>query len=126
VANSITLNQGLGTKYSSVTGWSVTGLSAPAAVATDGAQNVWTINNSAGANSLFASGAGLQTISPATGFQKSATYLGSGRSLVIDQSGNVWIGLDGADSVTQVVGAAVPVWQPYANGLLVNHFQVIP
>jgi hypothetical protein len=126
--SAMTLDQGLGITYgsSSVSGWPVTHLSAPTAVATDGAQNVWSINNASGANSVFAAGYNLQTISPVTGFQKSATYLGSGRSIVIDQSGNVWIGLDGANSITQIVGAAVPVWQPYANGLFVNHFQVIP
>jgi hypothetical protein len=124
--NGVALNQGLETAYSSATNWPVTGLSTPAAVVTDGAQNVWTINNAAGANSLFAIGALKQVISPATGFQKSAAYLGSGRSLVIDLSGNIWIGLDGANSITQVVGAAVPVWQPYANGLQGSKFQVIP
>jgi hypothetical protein len=124
--NGIALNQGLGTAYSSATNWPVTGLSTPAAVVTDGAQNVWTINNAAGANSLFAIGSLKQVISPATGFQKSAAYLGGGRSLVIDQSGNIWIGLDGTNSITQVVGAAVPVWQPYADGLQGSKFQVIP
>jgi hypothetical protein len=126
--NAMTLNQGLGISYgsSSVIGWPVTTLNAPTAVATDGAQNVWSINNASGANSVFAAGYNLQTISPVSGFKKSATYLGSGRSIVIDQSGNVWIGLDGANSITQIVGAAVPVWQPYANGLFVNRFQAIP
>ena len=75
-SNSLTLYQGIGTTYSQITGWPVTGLSTPAAVAADGAQNAWTVNNFAGANSVFEIGIGKQQLSPAAGFQKSATYLG--------------------------------------------------
>jgi len=118
------------TSYVSANSWPVTaaisGLNAPTAVAVDGAQNVWAINNFATANSVVEIGAGKQLLSGATGFQKSATYLGSGRSMVIDPSGNVWIGLDGANSITQMVGAAVPVYQPYALGLHNGLFQTIP
>ena len=100
------------------------GLSAPAAVVSDGAMNVWTINNTT--NSVVEAGANFQAISGTTGFQKSSTYLGSGRSMVIDQAGNVWIGLDGTNSITEIVGAAVPVYQPYATGLKGGLFQTIP
>lgn len=127
-SNSLSLFQGIGTTYAQATGWPVTGLNAPAAVAADGAQNVWTVNNAVGANSVFEIGVGQQQLSPAAGFQKTATYLGSARSLAIDSSGNVWIGLDNANSVTEIVGAAVPVVQPFSAGLkppLVT-FQTIP
>ena len=125
---SLSLYQGINTTYTQITGWPVTGLSTPAAVASDGAQNVWTVNNLAGANSVFEIGVGKQALSPATGFQKTAAYLGSARSLAIDPSGNVWIGLDGANSITQLVGAAVPVVQPFSAGLHgpVITFQLIP
>jgi hypothetical protein len=127
-SNSVSLFQGgPTTTYASVTGWPITsGLNNPAAVAVDGAQNVWAINNFAGADSVVEIGAAKQLLSGTTGFVKAATYLGSGRSLVIDSSGNVWIGLDGANSVTEIVGAAVPVYQPYALGLKEGTFQTIP
>jgi hypothetical protein len=124
--NTLSLYQGIGTSYSSVINWPATGLSTPSAVVSDGAQNVWAINNASGANSLVAYGIGKQNISPAAGFQKAASYLGSGRSLIIDQSGNLWIGLDGTNSITEIVGAAVPVVQPYATALKTGNFQLIP
>ena len=125
-SNSLSLYNGSGTSYSSVSGWPVTGLSSPAAVVSDGAQNVYSINNASGANSLVAIGLNKQAISPATGFVKSAAYLGGGRSLVIDQSGNLWVGLDGANSITEIVGTAVPVIQPYSTGLAYGTFQTAP
>ncbi|CAN5473063.1 hypothetical protein BH10ACI4_BH10ACI4_26630 [soil metagenome] len=125
-SNSLFLQAGSGTSYTSVGGWPVTGLSTPTAVVSDGAQNVWTLNNANGANSLFATGISQQSISPATGFVKPASYLGGGRSMVIDQSGNLWIGLDGTNSITEIVGAAVPVTQPYATAIARGTFQQIP
>jgi hypothetical protein len=112
----------------SASGWPVTTLSTPAAVASDGAQNVWTINNAPGANSVVELSVAAQPLSPVTGFQKDASYLGSGRSLVIDSSGNLRIGLDGANSITEIVGAAVPVSQPYSGALNPTNlgFQTIP
>lgn len=124
--NSVSLLQGSGTSYALASGWPATGLSTPAAVASDGAQNVWTINNAHGANSIAEVGVGKQQLSHAGGFQKDAAYLGGGRSLVIDSSGNVWVGLDGSNSITEIVGAAVPVYQPYALGLHNGHFESAP
>ncbi len=124
--SSLTLYQGINTTYTQITGWPLTTLSTPLAVASDGAQNVWTVNNLSNANSVFEAGVGKQALSPAAGFQKTATYLGGARSLAIDSSGNVWIGLDGANSVTEIVGAAVPVVQPFAAALNKGTFQTIP
>ena len=104
---------------------SAPGLNNPAAVAVDGAQNVWAINNAPIATSVVEIGAAKQQLSGATGFVKDASYLGKGRSLIIDSSGNVWIGLDGTNSITEIVGAAVPVYQPYAVGLQPNSHGVI-
>jgi hypothetical protein len=128
ISNTLSFLQGSGTTYSSASGWPVTGLNKPAGVAIDGAQNVWTINNAPGANSILELTPAAQPLSPATGFQKSSAFLGSGHALVIDSSGNVWIGLDGTNSITEIVGAAVPIWQPVSNGLnpSVNRFQSIP
>ena len=125
-SNSMSLLQGSGNSYTLASGWPATGFSTPAAIASDGAQNIWTINNGVGANSLVEVGLGQQQLSPSNGFQKDASYLAKGRSLVIDSSGNVWVGLDGSNSITEIVGAAVPVYQPYALGLHNGQFQRIP
>jgi hypothetical protein len=117
---------GPATTYSEDANWPVAGGITPAEVASDGAKNVWTIDN--GANAVVEVGANLQALSPSGGFQKSAGYLGSGTAITIDQAGNVWIGLNGANAITEIVGAAVPVYQPYATALKGsgNLFQTIP
>ncbi len=115
---------GVATTYSEDTNWPVAGGIAPAEIASDGAKNVWTIDN--GANAVVEVGANLQALSPTGGFQKSAGYLGSGTAITIDQAGNVWIGLNGVNAITELVGAAVPVYQPYATALRGGFFQIIP
>jgi hypothetical protein len=65
-------------------------------------------------------------LSPATGFQKAATYFNSGRVAAIDQAGNVWIAGDGNSFVTEIVGESVPIYTPYAVGLLNGRFQNVP
>jgi hypothetical protein len=131
-ANTVGLLQGgPGTTYAS-TWQSTSGLNNPAGLAVDGAQNVWAINH--GANSVVEIGAAKQLLSGTTGFVKPAptspvsttNYLTSGRALVIDSSGNVWISLDTANSITEIVGAAVPVTQPFALALHNGTFQRIP
>lgn len=125
-SNTLSLFQGIGASYSSVAGWPVTtALASPAAVASDGAQNVWTVNNGS-STGVVEVGNQLQPLSGFGGFKKSNLYLASGRSLVIDQSGNVWISLDNTNSITEIVGAAVPVAQPYSDALKNNRFQHIP
>jgi hypothetical protein len=125
-SNTLSQLTGTGTSYALNPSWPSVAAGTPASVASDGAQNVWAIDHAN--NALFAFGAGQQTISPTTGMLKSATYLGSGRSIIVDQSGNVWIGLDGANSITEIVGAAVPVYQPVATALRTGsqYFQAIP
>jgi hypothetical protein len=45
-------------------------------------------------------------------------------------SGDVWVAGTGSgtpsNSITEIVGAAVPVYQPYATGLSNGRFQHIP
>ena len=47
-------------------------------------------------------------------------------ALAVDQAGNVWIAGSGNTFITEIVGGAVPIYQPYAVGIAVNRFQSIP
>jgi hypothetical protein len=109
------------------------GIAAPTAISIDGRQNVWIPNltngtdassNAAGSIS-YVSNNGV-ALSPATGFQKGPTYLNSSRAMAVDQAGNVWVGGDGNSFITEIVGAGVPLYQPYAAGLAIGRFQTIP
>ena len=110
------------------------GLNVPSAIAIDGAQNVWAANDqpdssnnlgsvtelNAGGGSLSADG------TVAGGYQKDPLSLLHGRSIAVDQSGNVWIGNDGSNSITEIVGGGVPIYQPFSIGLAQGRFQTKP
>ncbi len=133
---------GSGTTYSAGSGFPTTshfaGVSGARGMAIDGAQNLWVANSSPDAYSgrgtiseIALSGAALSPSpsgSTSGGFQKAASLLANSRSVVIDQGGNVWVGLNGSSSITEIVGAAVPIYQPYAQGLdpAIDRFQLIP
>ena len=125
--NSITYLVGSGTAFAAAGGFPATGggISSPVDIALDGAQNVWTANGGGGIAAVSKFGVAL---TPSTGFQKDATYLGGQNSIVIDTSGNIWLGLANGSTITEIVGGAVPVYQPYSNGLqpVTNRFQTIP
>jgi hypothetical protein len=108
-----------------VSQWTNPAGSTPSALVTDGAQNVWSIDS--GTASLVAVSANQQAISPSsTGILKSAASLGAGNSIVIDNSGNVWVGWANNNAIVEIVGAAVPVYQPYSMGLVSGYFQIKP
>ncbi len=130
VINSLSFN---GSNYVTANGWPVTvttaGIVNPAAITVDGRMNIWIPNNSNGPSTGSISElnySGNDPLSPATGFQKSSAFLNSGRASVVDQAGNVWIAGDGNNFITEIVGAAVPIYQPYATGLSNGRFQQIP
>jgi len=110
------------------------GTSTPTGIWLDGAMSSWIANNSAESSGLYAVseiGSDGTSLSPAGtngGYQKSATVLNGGRTAVVDPIGNVWILNDNLpNSVTQLVGAAVPIYAPYSYGLGPNpRFQTIP
>jgi hypothetical protein len=132
-------------------GWPATaplaGINQPAAIAVDGASNIWSANAAANTNPAFASDPtasptlyGVSEISldavplspdTASGaFQKPASFLnGSSNSgIIVDQSGNVWVvgGASANNFITEIVGAGVPIYQPYAFGLYKGRFQSAP
>jgi hypothetical protein len=106
------------------------GIATPTSISVDGRLNVWIPNNTNGTGtgsvSELASQGAATALSPSTGFQKDASYLTSGRALAVDQAGNVWVAGDGANFITEIVGAGVPLFQPYSVGLKNGRFQTIP
>jgi hypothetical protein len=148
--NSISYFANIGdTGYLLQSNWPATaplgGINQPTAIAIDGAANIWSANSTANTNPAFASdptasptlfgvselSSSAVPLSPDTasgGFQKSASYLNGSSSIIIDQSGNVWIagGAAGSNFITEIVGAGVPIYQPYALGLQTGRFQINP
>jgi hypothetical protein len=57
-------------------------------------------------------------LTPSTGFT-SATMINP-NSISIDGSGNVWVGNNGNSTVSEFLGAAVPVVTPLAQGVATN------
>ncbi|NYF89821.1 hypothetical protein RBB79_09680 [Tunturiibacter empetritectus] len=106
------------------------GAAAPTSIAVDGRLNVWIPNNTNGTRTGSVSELGSQNIagglSPATGYQKDSTVFTSGRATAVDQAGNVWVAGDGANFITEIVGAGVPIYAPYAVGLKNGRFQTVP
>lgn len=128
-ANSLSYLRGAGASYVSQSGFptaaNVGGLNAPFFIALDGRQNIWAVND--GTLSTTEIGSDGTALSPSGGFVHPTGF--TARSLVIDQSGNVWEGFSGSVSLAKILGSAVPVFQPFATGLPPNlpvRFQQIP
>jgi hypothetical protein len=104
------------------------GINAPKGLSVDGRSNTWIPNSGAPSLSeLTASGSNASPLSPSTGFQKAVTYLNASSAVAVDQAGNVWVAGGSVNTfVTEIVGAAVPLYQPYAVGLVNGRFQLIP
>jgi hypothetical protein len=128
--NAIFLLSRSGTTWTPVGGgWPFTsataGVTGPKGIAVDGRSNTW-IPNSASPSISEISFFGANALSPATGFQKDPSYLNTSNALAVDQAGNVWIAGTGNNFITEIVGGAVPLYQPYAIGIAVSRFQSIP
>jgi hypothetical protein len=104
------------------------GINAPKGLSIDGRSNSWIPNSGAPSLSeITVFGSNASPLSPSTGFQKGATYLNASQALAVDWNGNVWIAGGGGNTfVTEIIGAAVPLYQPYAVGLVNGRFQTIP
>ena len=122
-----------GTTWIIPNGWpfldaSSAGISSPTQLSVDGRQNTWIPNNANGSSTGSISSVSVDStaLSLTTGYQKDASFLHSGRALVVDQAGNIWVAGDGNNFITEFVGAAVPIYQPYAAGLSNGRYQQIP
>jgi hypothetical protein len=121
------------------------GINQPTAITLDGAANVWSANLLPNTNPAFANdptapptlfgvseisiaGNPLSPDTASGAFQKSASYLNGSSSIIVDQSGNVWVAGGAASNnfITEIVGAGVPIYQPYAVGLTNGRFQGQP
>jgi hypothetical protein len=142
-SNTVTYLSGSGTNFSTATGWpnlaGVGGINNPKAVAVDGRLNIWTANGTANSGSglysvgeVSATGTALMPSGTnAGGRQFDSSFLADPKAIVIDMSGNVWLAGNGpagspSNSITEVVGAAVSVYQPFSLGLSNGRFQRLP
>ena len=132
--NYVTYLTGSGTAYgpSWTTSGGFAGLDNPTGLSIDGKNNVWVPNNtnsSSSVGSVSEISVAANALSPApSGFEKTSAFLSSGLSSVVDQAGNVWVVGNGGTGnyITEIVGAGVPMYQPYAKGLSNGRFQTIP
>ncbi len=104
------------------------GINAPKGLSIDGRSNSWIPNSGAPTLSeITAFGSNASPLSPSTGFQKDVTYLNASQAVAVDQAGNVWVAGGSVNTfVTEIIGAAVPLYQPYAVGIVNGRFQTIP
>ncbi|HWB32968.1 MAG TPA: hypothetical protein VG714_07340, partial [Acidobacteriaceae bacterium] len=79
------------------------GIASPAAIAVDGAGQVWVANSNGSVSVLTNTGA---AVSPSAGYTAAA---GTPSGIAIDISGSVWVPSSTGNTVTRVLGAAAPV-----------------
>jgi streptogramin lyase len=87
------------------------GISAPSALAIDGAGQVWIANGNNSVSVLSNAGA---AITPSSGYTDNT--ISGPNAIAIDNSGNVWLSNATSSSVDEILGAAVPV-APLANAV---------
>ena len=112
-----------GNAVSGGSGFTNGGLSDPKGISVDGAGNIWAANFDGNSISVFNSGG-----TPITGANG---YVGNGinepYAIAVDLSGNVWVATDnGTSSLTELVGAAVPVVTPLAAGVEYQKLGTMP
>jgi hypothetical protein len=100
---------------SAIAAYSGAGLDDPLGIAIDGAGNVWVANRYGSRVSEFSNSG--SAISPTNGYQGGKLNTSTLEAIAIDGSGNVWLSNPNVPSVTELIGAAVPVITPLAAGL---------
>jgi hypothetical protein len=127
--NNNAIDYGVAPSYASGPGFPFTafasaGIGGPKGIAIDGRSNVWIPNaNTFSLSEISGLGGAL---SPSTGFLKGPGYLNANTINAVDQAGNIWVVGAGNNYVTEIVGEAVPIYAPYASGLVNGRFQTIP
>jgi hypothetical protein len=95
--------------YPNYTGGGLSAATGADAAAVDGANNVWIMGTSQKYISEF-SNAGVP-LTPAGGYAGGFGSSGGSR-VTIDNSGNIWMPISGANSVIEMIGVATPVLTP--------------
>jgi hypothetical protein len=147
--NSISYFADVAGSLSPQSSWTATaplgGLNQPTAIAVDGASNVWSANRIAnpnptvnfdptapptqfGVTEINSSGNPVSPDTASGSFQKSASYLNGSSSIIVDQSGNIWVAgaAPSNNFITEIVGIGAPIFQPYSLGLIKGRFQTAP
>jgi hypothetical protein len=96
------------------------GLQYSQAIAIDGASNAWIANTHFGSpanGDLSEFSQNGQVQSPNAGYTSSTMSSTNPMALAIDGSGDVWVTNNGNSSVTEFIGAGVPVITPLATGV---------
>jgi hypothetical protein len=105
------------------------GLQYSQAIAIDGASNAWIANTHFGSpanGDLSEFSQSGQVQSPNAGYTSSTMSSTSPMALAIDGSGDVWVTNNGNSSVTEFIGAGVPVITPLAVGVENNKLGTRP
>jgi len=93
------------------------------AIAIDGASNAWIANTHFGSpanGDLSEFTQGGQVLSPNSGFTSSTMSGSAPIAIALDGSGDLWVTNNGNSSVTEFIGAGVPVVTPLATGVANN------
>jgi hypothetical protein len=121
---------GSGTVISTGTGlFTGGGLQFSQAIAMDGASNAWIVNTHFGSpanGDLSEFSQSGQVLSPNAGYTSSTMSSTNPMALAIDGSGDVWVTNNGNSSVTEFIGAGVPVITPLAAGVASNKLGTRP
>jgi sugar lactone lactonase YvrE len=105
--------------FSGSTSYTGGGLSGPSSLAVDGQGYVWIANSTGNSVSAFDnSGNALETTAySATASHAPAAVQGSPSGVAIDTSGGVWVTNKTGNSVTHIIGAAIPVVTPMSTAV---------
>jgi len=104
-----------GTALSGTSGFTLTGLALAQNLAIDGAGNVWVPGGTSSVSTIVEASSSGATLSGSTGYQGGS--LDDPVGVAVDGSGDIWVSNLVSNTVTELIGAAVPVITPIAAGL---------